>query len=152
MAMRGAALWVALLLPVTAGADVRLSTMCPQGTKPVTASVGGACMIPQCQRDQDCPGQVCRDQALCIRRDATSDRFSGSIVIVEHSAGVCDADGTCPRGSECVLAPRCVSASRAADPPAASGGCTRRSGTAAMFAPLVLIRRRRRRGDRPAFP
>jgi hypothetical protein len=145
-ATRSAWLWVALLLPVTAGADVdrKLSTACPPGTQPVSTGVGAACMIPQCQHDQDCPGQVCRDQPLCIRHSAVRDRFSGDVVIIEHSAGMCGANGECPRDTECVLAPRCVSLSPVADPPAASGGCTRRSGTAAMFAPLVLVRRRRR--------
>jgi Cys-rich repeat protein len=148
-----ARVWLVILILAsagTAGADRMLSVRCPAGTQPVSASVGAACQVPQCRSDADCPGEVCRDTALCMRHEVTRDRFAQVTLLVEHPVGPCDEEGGCSGEASCYKAPRCVSVSRQAAPPvAATGGCTHGSGSAAMLAPLVLLGgpRRRRYGS-----
>jgi Cys-rich repeat protein len=142
-------LWLALVILASAGAaraDRVMSVKCPAGTQAVSALVGAACQVPQCRSDADCPGEVCRDTAICMRQEAMVDRFTQVVLLVERPAGPCDEEDGCPGTASCYKAPRCVPASRQAAPPAAAtGGCTHGSGSAAMLAPVLLLGPRRRR-------
>jgi hypothetical protein len=147
---------VALVIafPGAAAAEVQpaLPTACPAGTRPVASPVI-ACSLPMCNRDADCPGQACREQALCIRYERTLDPVTHAMVVVEHPAGPCGANDACPGEARCLRAPRCAPAGRAIAPAPPPRGCGQRAGLW-LLAPALLAsqagKRRRRRDQQPA--